>query len=409
MNLSNHTAGISRLIKDGHTCLGVSTFAGMTLTGSDHNNSLLWSRESGSSNGKHYTWTPWGNGKPTAALPGFNGERTDPVSGAYHLGNGYRAYNPVLRRFNCPDNMSPFGAGGVNPYAYCAGDPVNHTDPSGHFSWTGILGIVTGAIGLASAVFTAGASVAAAGGVMAAISSASAATLVSGGLGVAATATGIASTAAAKSNPEASSILGWVSFATGLASTAVAAGQGIAHKTAKLHKQKYFSLDGHIMGNVIDEHGNSMIQGYTNNFRNSGKEAIIAHGNSLNTDLYFGGFADEGGRIIEQSIYKTNPSKIVNEFKRLKINLTERKDDLYLISCYSNRGAAQELANFTNRPVIGFSNNSVYLKNEVVTTESIARWESPDLEVTVKPKTWSLNNLLGKNIKANPTRFYPKI
>ena len=216
MNLSNHTAGISRLIKDGHTCLGVSTFAGMTLTGSDHNNSLLWSRESGSSNGKHYTWTPWGNGKPTAALPGFNGERTDPVSGAYHLGNGYRAYNPVLRRFNCPDNMSPFGAGGVNPYAYCAGDPVNHTDPSGHFSWTGILGIVTGAIGILFAGATAGASVAAAGGVMAAISSTSAAALVSGGLSVAGMATGVGSMATKQSNPEASSILGWVSLASGL-------------------------------------------------------------------------------------------------------------------------------------------------------------------------------------------------
>jgi RHS repeat-associated protein len=43
-------------------------------------------------------------------LPGFNGNRADPVSGSY-LGNGYRAYNPVLMRFNCPDSLSPFGAG----------------------------------------------------------------------------------------------------------------------------------------------------------------------------------------------------------------------------------------------------------------------------------------------------------
>ncbi|ULH10795.1 RHS repeat-associated core domain-containing protein [Serratia marcescens] len=66
------------------------------------------------------------------SLLGFNGERIDPVLGSYHLGNGYRMYNPTLRRFMSPDSMSPFGAGGINPYVYCAGDPINHTDPTGH-------------------------------------------------------------------------------------------------------------------------------------------------------------------------------------------------------------------------------------------------------------------------------------
>lgn len=65
-------------------------------------------------------------------LPGFNGERPDPFTGVSHLGNGYRAYNPILMRFTCPDNESPFGVGGINPYAYCQNDPVNSTDPSGH-------------------------------------------------------------------------------------------------------------------------------------------------------------------------------------------------------------------------------------------------------------------------------------
>ncbi|KPZ22499.1 RHS repeat-associated core domain-containing protein, partial [Pseudomonas syringae group genomosp. 3] len=31
-----------------------------------------------------------------------------------------------------PDSLSPFGKGGLNAYAYCAGDPVNRSDPSGH-------------------------------------------------------------------------------------------------------------------------------------------------------------------------------------------------------------------------------------------------------------------------------------
>ncbi|QXH51715.1 RHS repeat-associated core domain-containing protein [Pseudomonas fakonensis] len=62
----------------------------------------------------------------------FNSEWREPITGGYFLGNGYRLLNTVLRRFNLPDNMSPFGAGGLNAYAYCSGDPINKTDPSGH-------------------------------------------------------------------------------------------------------------------------------------------------------------------------------------------------------------------------------------------------------------------------------------
>ena len=66
------------------------------------------------------------------SLLGFNGERPDPVTGHYLLGNGYRAFNPVLMRFNSPDSLSPFGDGGVNAYGYCGGDPRNRVDSTGH-------------------------------------------------------------------------------------------------------------------------------------------------------------------------------------------------------------------------------------------------------------------------------------
>lgn len=62
---------------------------------------------------------------------GFNGQRPDPLTGHYLLGNGYRAFNPILMRFNSPDSLSPFLSGGLNAYAYCKGDPVNSHDPSG--------------------------------------------------------------------------------------------------------------------------------------------------------------------------------------------------------------------------------------------------------------------------------------
>jgi len=67
------------------------------------------------------------------SLLGFNGERSDPVTGHYSLGNGHRQFNPVLMRFNSPDSWSPFNQGGLNAYAYCAGDPVNRSDPTGRF------------------------------------------------------------------------------------------------------------------------------------------------------------------------------------------------------------------------------------------------------------------------------------
>ncbi|MBH1968215.1 MAG: RHS repeat-associated core domain-containing protein [Pseudomonadales bacterium] len=78
-----------------------------------------------------YGHRPMGNG--LISLLGFNGERPDPITGHYLLGNGYRAFNPVLMRFNSPDNMSPFGKGGLNSYTYCFCDPINYSDSSGHF------------------------------------------------------------------------------------------------------------------------------------------------------------------------------------------------------------------------------------------------------------------------------------
>jgi RHS repeat-associated protein len=81
------------------------------------------------------SYTPYGH-RPAESgllsLLGFNGERPDPVTGHYHLGNGYRQFNPVLMRFNSPDSWSPFGEGGLNAYAYCEGDPRNRVDPTGH-------------------------------------------------------------------------------------------------------------------------------------------------------------------------------------------------------------------------------------------------------------------------------------
>lgn len=107
-----------------------------TLHAVDLQSSILRSVNAVESQSRSYS--PYGyqvgRGGRVTGLLGFNGERADPVTGHYLLGQGYRAYNPVLMRFNSPDNLSPFGKGGMSSYSFCEGDPVNNADPDGHMS-----------------------------------------------------------------------------------------------------------------------------------------------------------------------------------------------------------------------------------------------------------------------------------
>ena len=82
-------------------------------------------------------YSPYGHRRAESSFTSllcFNGERPDPVTGHYLLGNGYRAFNSVLMRFNSPDSLSPFGKGGLNSYVFCLGDPSNRNDRTGHYS-----------------------------------------------------------------------------------------------------------------------------------------------------------------------------------------------------------------------------------------------------------------------------------
>ncbi|WP_240994651.1 RHS repeat-associated core domain-containing protein [Pseudomonas viridiflava] len=134
----------------------VGTSVDTLLTAADQQHSVLSALSAAQQQAIAYS--PHGHRAPLNHLPGFNGEQPDPVTGHYLLGNGYRAYNPVLMRFNSPDSLSPFGKGGLNAYAYCAGDPVNRNDPSGHELIDTLIsafyiaaGVATAGIGLAIA------------------------------------------------------------------------------------------------------------------------------------------------------------------------------------------------------------------------------------------------------------------
>ncbi|KAI0878580.1 hypothetical protein GGS24DRAFT_517731 [Hypoxylon argillaceum] len=125
-------------------------------------------------------YTPYGH--TAGACPvGFNGQRRDPVTGWYHLGNGRRVYNPELMRFHSPDPLGPFVSGEVNAYAYCLGDPINRVDPSGcfslfglSFSWRDVFVAGLGlAAGIVAGVLTGGAGFALAAGVAIAVGVAS--------------------------------------------------------------------------------------------------------------------------------------------------------------------------------------------------------------------------------------------
>lgn len=105
-----------------------------TLLASDLQRSVLHALNR--SQDQAMAYAPYGHRSPSGglfSLLGFNGERADPLTGHYLLGNGYRAFNPLLMRFHGPDSMSPFARGGLNAYVYCGGNPINNTDPTGHF------------------------------------------------------------------------------------------------------------------------------------------------------------------------------------------------------------------------------------------------------------------------------------
>ncbi|MCX4029387.1 RHS repeat-associated core domain-containing protein [Spartinivicinus marinus] len=166
---------------------------------------------------------------------GFTGEQYDSIAQVYHLGNGYRLYNPRLMRFHSIDSLSPFNEGGFNGYSYCLNDPINLVDPTGHISWQAGVSIGLGVLALVIGVVTLGAGIAASAGLMtgaAAISTAAALkaglAVTSGVTGIISGGLGIASGAIEEINPTASTQLGYAALAFGITSAATGIGSLIA-------------------------------------------------------------------------------------------------------------------------------------------------------------------------------------
>lgn len=108
----------------------------------------------GGSQGTARVYTAYGATAEDVTMNAFCGERRDALTGCYHLGNGYRQFNPAMMRFHSPDVLAPFGDGALNAYMYCEADPVNHHDPSGAVAvWVAPLQrILTGTLHVVSPV-----------------------------------------------------------------------------------------------------------------------------------------------------------------------------------------------------------------------------------------------------------------
>ena len=99
-----------------------------------------------------YAYSPYGIEssliQPKAQGPlkrfGFDGQLTDSTSGWQLMGQGYRAYNPMIKRFMRHDSESPFGKGGINGYNFASNNPIANYDPTGHST----LGIILGSLGI---------------------------------------------------------------------------------------------------------------------------------------------------------------------------------------------------------------------------------------------------------------------
>ena len=101
-----------------------------------------------------YVYDPWGklvyildaDGEPNSGISianinpiRYRGYYFDMETGFYYLNARY--YDPALGRFINPDSFVTTGQGltSYNMYAYCGNNPVNRTDPDGHFWITALI------------------------------------------------------------------------------------------------------------------------------------------------------------------------------------------------------------------------------------------------------------------------------
>ncbi|WP_256583963.1 RHS repeat-associated core domain-containing protein [Pseudomonas sp. SDI] len=118
--------------------LAVQSSQALQLLASDQPGSVL--RALGAEQSSGFAYTPYGYSAASSTelcLLGFNGERLEPLTTHYLVGS-YRLFNTQIMRCNSPDNLSPFGRGGLNAYASYLNNPIRYVDRDGHSVFSGL-------------------------------------------------------------------------------------------------------------------------------------------------------------------------------------------------------------------------------------------------------------------------------
>jgi len=112
------SSGGETLLYDGLGAVRQTTDAGQNVVSSSAYYGFGQTIASGGSTGNHYQW---------GASSGYRSDGFGPADAAPLMKVGARYYDPELGVFLTRDADLT-----QKPYAYCDGDPVNFTDPSGH-------------------------------------------------------------------------------------------------------------------------------------------------------------------------------------------------------------------------------------------------------------------------------------
>ncbi|WP_411565073.1 RHS repeat-associated core domain-containing protein [Pseudomonas shirazensis] len=341
----------------------------VTLLGCDAQGSVRLEADN-SVRSRHYTAHGAEPEDPANGPYGYAGERREPLTGWYIPG-GYRPYDPIVMGFLSPDSESPFGRGGLNPYAYCGGDPVNRIDPDGHAWWKWLVagvGLVLGAVAVVASFGTAAPAVAAiAAGGIGALTASGAAAIGAATLGAISLGTGLASTVleATGYDQKAASILGWVSLGTGLVGSALEItpkaatflGRLPGRGSAKLQTKMMRSSKANNMKQPVRTVGNSDVI-----LSLPGDDTSVAfHRNLYDSNLAaFETHGTEQGRLMTgtgtfDSAKNVALDEIAPRLNTLPAYANRPNKPVVLLACKAGKtGAAQEVANTLKRPVIAY-------------------------------------------------------
>ncbi|RAS12939.1 RHS repeat-associated protein [Microvirgula sp. AG722] len=312
-----------------------------------------WYRVTLDENDSYLIDAPQASVKVTSNQPkiGMHGEHIEwigELTQLYNLGKGIRSYEPTSRRFLSMDPYSPFSIGGINPYAFCAADPINHSDPSGYASIE-TLSICLALLTFFTSIMTFGIAAATLSGIFGAI------TLAASLLGATSGATGLAAISLQTSDPATARILTYVSLGTGVASlvTGLLGSSALAllRSTGRLihgvssGQRYYLNTPGNWYGK------GSKVFLYTENFRDG--SLFMVHGSKTAK------LQNHLGEMITAKAWAKEVAQLP-----VYINSTNR-GPIYLMACGSTyrgcRSAAAIVSTELGRDVIAFESRYTML------------------------------------------------